>query len=292
MKRPVMTCFWNGRIKKKTEGEKIELLYVISGSMKFRTEVQEYVLHVEDVALVDFGEKCEWELDKEGILVQISIDYFYICSQIPGMHPHFGCNLNSAEGEEKCNRLKEIIRKIAKEHIATERFTGVKYTAYAYQLLLFMTEELLDMKKTGIHKAYREDSRLSAMLEYVYMNYDQDISLTELASNLYMSISSLSRYFTKKMGMSFVEYVKKFRLQKVREDLRISSVSVTQIAVENGFSNSSSLNRSFREVYHITPSEYREQIKQELYEQKEKEEKNRKKYFVACQECRMISQQI
>lgn len=276
MKRPVITKFWNEKAKDKITGEKIELFYILSGNMKITIGMDQYELHTEDIILTDFNETGKWELDRQGLMIQLSVDYFYLCSQMRGIHPHFSCNLIEEEGE-KYNRLKKIIEKIAKEYIATEQFEGLKYTSYTYQLLLLITEEFSDTKKSEIQVTYGEDARLSAMLDYIYMNYDREISLTELTDRLYVSVSSLSRFFSKKMGMSFVEYVKRFRLQKVKEDLKMSKASITQIAVENGFSNSSSMNQSFKEMYQITPTEYRDLIKEAKKVQQEKEEQSKKK---------------
>ena len=276
MKRPVITRFWNEKVKEEITGEKIELFYILSGNMKITTGMEQYELHTEDIILTDFNETGKWELDRHGLMIQLSVDYFYLCSQMKGIRPHFLCN-SVEEGGEKYDRLKKIIEKIAKEYIATERFDGLKYTSYTYQLLLLITEEFSDTKKSEVQTAYGEDARLSAMLDYIYMNYDREISLTDLTERLYVSVSSLSRFFSKKMGMSFVEYVKRFRLQKVKEDLKMSKAPITQIAVENGFSNSSSMNRSFKEMYQITPTEYREQIKEAEKVQQEKEEQSKKK---------------
>lgn len=276
MKRPVITRFWNEKVKEEITGEKIELFYILSGNMKITTGMEQYELHTEDIILTDFNETGKWELDRHGLMIQLSVDYFYLCSQMKGIRPHFLCN-SVEEGGEKYDRLKKIIEKIAKEYIATERFDGLKYTSYTYQLLLLITEEFSDTKKSEIQTAYGEDARLSAMLDYIYMNYDREISLTDLTERLYVSVSSLSRFFSKKMGMSFVEYVKRFRLQKVKEDLKMSKAPITQIAVENGFSNSSSMNRSFKEMYQITPTEYREQVKEAEKVQQEKEEQSKKK---------------
>ena len=43
--------------------------------------------------------------------------------------------------------------------------------------------------------------------------------------------------------------------------------NVTQIAVDSGFSNLSAFNRVFREMYHMTPSDYRKQTRETLAEQ-------------------------
>lgn len=177
LKRPVITKFWNEKTRDKTEGEKIELFYVFAGNLRLTADMQEYELYAGDVILTDFGEKCDWKLGIDGLMVQLSVDYFYICSQTNGKQLHFFCNSIEEEGD-KYNRLKQIIQKMAKEYIATERYDRLKYTSLAYQLLLLLAEEFSDIKKSGIQAEGGEDARLSEILSYVSMNYDQDISLT------------------------------------------------------------------------------------------------------------------
>ena len=149
LKRPVITKFWNEKTRDKTEGEKIELFYVFAGNLRLTADMQEYELYAGDVILTDFGEKCAWKLGIDGLMVQLSADYFYICSQTNGKQLHFFCNSIEEEGD-KYNRLKQIIQKMAKEYIATERYDRLKYTSLAYQLLLLLTEEFSDIKKSGI----------------------------------------------------------------------------------------------------------------------------------------------
>ncbi|MGL6200378.1 MAG: helix-turn-helix transcriptional regulator [Lachnospiraceae bacterium] len=64
-------------------------------------------------------------------------------------------------------------------------------------------------------------------------------------------------FFKKYVDMTSIEYLNKYRLSMTLEQLKHSSDSVTNIALENGFNNISYYNRLFKKQFGITPREYR-----------------------------------
>lgn len=94
-------------------------------------------------------------------------------------------------------------------------------------------------------------------------NRQNHVSLSELADELFTATSTLSRLFQKQTGMKFAEFVNRVRIYFAAEDLMTTSKAVTKIAVDNGFSNASVMNRVFRQYYQCTPVEYREKKKEE-----------------------------
>ena len=254
---------------KRIESTNIELLYVFSGKLRVYIEEKEYVLEQNSIFVINQGSRCEIEMERESIIAQLTIDFYYFYSQLNGKKPYIKCNSLTEEGE-KYQELRKLCQKLLLEYFETENMETLKYTTYSYQILLLMKEKFLTQKDGHIGTDSKDDRRISMILDYIYMNYDQNISLSELSEELYMSVSALSRFFQKKTGSSFVNYVKQFRMQKVKEELEFSNHSVTRIAVDNGFSNASILSKNFKEQYGKTPSEYR-------IEKKEKTEKDREK---------------
>lgn len=265
--RIIFVKFLTGSTKR-IESANIELLYVFSGKLKVYME-KEYVLEANNIILINPGEQCEIEVERESIIAQLTIDFYYLCSQLNGKKPYIKCNSLTEEGE-KYQELRKMCQKLLLEYLETENVDTLKYITCSYQILLLLKEQFLTQRDGQIGTDSKDDRRLSLILDYIYMNYDQNISLSELAEELYMSVSALSRFFQKKTGSSFVNYVKQFRMQKVKEELEFSNHSVTRIAVDNGFSNASILSKNFKEQYGKTPSEYR-------IEKKEKKQKDGEK---------------
>lgn len=115
----------------------------------------------------------------------------------------------------------------------------------------------------GLLQTNSDDVRMCQIVKYVDENRQNHVSLSELADELFTATSTLSRLFQKQTGMKFVEFVNRVRIYFAAEDLMTTSKAVTKIAVDNGFSNASVMNRVFRQYYQCTPVEYREKKKEE-----------------------------
>lgn len=115
----------------------------------------------------------------------------------------------------------------------------------------------------GLLQTNSDDVRMRQIVKYVGENRQNHVSLSELADELFTATSTLSRLFQKQTGMKFAEFVNRVRIYFAAEDLMTTSKAVTKIAVDNGFSNASVMNRVFRQYYQCTPVEYREKKKEE-----------------------------
>ena len=123
-----------------------------------------------------------------------------------------------------------------------------------------------------------DDIRMCRIIGYVSENYQNHLSLSELAEELFTATSTLSRLFQKQTGMKFAEFLNRVRIHFAMEELVTTSKTVTKIAVDNGFSNAPVLNRVFRQYYECTPVEYREYKKQELEKEQTLKEKNENRF--------------
>ncbi len=86
---------------------------------------------------------------------------------------------------------------------------------------------------------------------------NDEVRLAEAAGACGLSAGHLSRLFHRSTGLTFQEYVRRFRLEKACELLVSSDHSVTRIAFDSGFQSISQFHRSFRAVYGERPMEYR-----------------------------------
>lgn len=59
------------------------------------------------------------------------------------------------------------------------------------------------------------------------------------------------------MGVNFYEYLTRFRFQCALLDMGVSTASLTDIALSNGFADLKSFSRRFKETFGRSPAEYR-----------------------------------
>ena len=91
-------------------------------------------------------------------------------------------------------------------------------------------------------------------------NLDTKLSLEVLAKESGYSRVHFVRMFRAATGYPPHSYLLKLRVDRVRELQATSTLSLTEIAIECGFSSHSHLSRVFRQVMGATPSEYRRSL--------------------------------
>ncbi|GAP14019.1 AraC-type DNA-binding domain-containing protein [Longilinea arvoryzae] len=99
--------------------------------------------------------------------------------------------------------------------------------------------------------------RINLAIDYISTHISEPISLDTLSGISGFSSFYFHRIFTALVGETPADYVLRTRLEMAQNYLIKTSRSVTQIALESGFTNSAIFARTFRQRYGITPSQYR-----------------------------------
>jgi TolB-like protein/AraC-like DNA-binding protein len=108
---------------------------------------------------------------------------------------------------------------------------------------------------------------------------DEQFGVSELASALNMSRSNLLRKIKKQTELSASQFIRKIRLDKAKELLSVSDMTVSEISYEVGFSNSSYFIKCFREEFGFPPGESRKHSKEEEHNEKRVEVENQNPTF-------------
>jgi two-component system response regulator YesN len=94
-------------------------------------------------------------------------------------------------------------------------------------------------------------------IHYIKENHQRKLSLEEIAQICCLSIYHFSHLFKKEIGMSFLDFVNKIRIEKALYYLETTDFTVKQIAVQVGFHDANYFSRIFKRSTGYTPSEYR-----------------------------------
>ena len=97
-------------------------------------------------------------------------------------------------------------------------------------------------------------------MQYIETHYAEKIALEDIASITGYNRTYISTLFHKSVGISFYDYLMRVRLQNALKDLVMTDKNLTDIALTNGFPDSKSFNRRFRELLNCLASEYRTQV--------------------------------
>jgi AraC-like DNA-binding protein len=99
--------------------------------------------------------------------------------------------------------------------------------------------------------------RIARAIAYVEANFDKPIGLDELARIPHMSERSLTRAFQAATGRPPISYLIEQRVSRAATLLRKNTDTITEIAFRVGFSDSNYFSRQFRQVFGMTPRDYR-----------------------------------
>ena len=108
-------------------------------------------------------------------------------------------------------------------------------------------------KRTMVDTDGEFKNRLTALIEE---NLENNISLDFLCDQLSMRPDALSRIFKQVMGEGYTEYVKKQKLNRAIALMK-DDYSIKEIAEKLGYSSSQYFIKIFKEVYGITPYQYK-----------------------------------
>lgn len=103
------------------------------------------------------------------------------------------------------------------------------------------------------------DQHIAEVLKYIHENISQKITVDELVELAPLSRRLLETRFKRSMGTSIYDYILQTRIEKVAQ-LLCEGMSVSEAAIELGFSDIKNLSRMFRQQRGMTPSEYRREI--------------------------------
>ena len=108
-------------------------------------------------------------------------------------------------------------------------------------------------------KNRRQILRLKNVLTYIRNNYENPITLSELAEVAGMTPRYFCRAFAILTGRTPIEYLNYYRIELAGERLILTSNSVTDIAFGCGFNDMSYFSRMFFRLKGATPTAYRKE---------------------------------
>jgi two-component system, response regulator YesN len=88
----------------------------------------------------------------------------------------------------------------------------------------------------------------------------EPVRLGTIAAKLGMAPTSLSRFFTTKVGTTFGDVVKRLRIEGASRELAAGDCSLDLLACRHGYSCNSAFTRAFKEIVGQTPSEFRRRL--------------------------------
>lgn len=167
------------------------------------------------------------------------------------------------EKEHKENGYDEAAR--CMETIHREQVSGGFYgelSVYAelFRMLSLAGRYFVHARAADVQNrpnARRYEERILSSCDYVNEHLSEPLTLEQAARASGFSKYHFAHLFREFMGISFYRYLNRKRIMNAQRLLADPDCSVTEAAMQSGFTSISSFNRMFRQIKGCTPTEYR-----------------------------------
>lgn len=150
--------------------------------------------------------------------------------------------------------------------IGTETFSQSdgKWTCRIRRYLLqtlYLIDDIIDVD--SILREKNAKSMVDVCLEYIHVNYPNDISQQTLCDLAHTNRTTLNRKFKEQVGMTSIGYLLHYRIKIACEALSHTNLSIAEISEATGFQYDSYFIRQFTKKMEMTPTAYREMTREQ-----------------------------
>ncbi|NLK21023.1 MAG: helix-turn-helix transcriptional regulator [Epulopiscium sp.] len=221
-----------------------------------------YALNEGDILIIPPGELHELVAPPKGVRIIFQFD-FSIISQLTGfngifpilMQPHL---LTPSHSLDIHMKFKNLLLDIIDEYLSDNALSEASIYTKVIQMFIILGRKHMGngTQYTGtLQKNYIE--KFNQVFDYIDKNYAEDISLEKIADIAGFSKFHFSRLFKQFTNKTFNEYLNQTRVRVAESQLLNPNLSITDVAMQSGFSSISTFNRVFKSIKKCTPSEFK-----------------------------------
>ena len=122
---------------------------------------------------------------------------------------------------------------------------------------MFSAQETIEHISTVLERKRKpgSETRRAVMkaMAFIQVHYADGISRSDVAAYVGLSERHLTRCFHQETGLTPITYLNRFRVQQAKELMRAGKTSITEIALDVGFSNSGYFTKVFRDETGLSP---------------------------------------
>ncbi len=225
-----------------------EFLYVNKGELSISYENTELLLHAGDMAIISPYRLHGFSAENDSDIWVIMFPY-YISDEFLKEYGGYEADVIFRPSEKIISYLDGIYRNDNEENIPSSYMQKGLYNCLVAEYI----------EKTVFSKTEsRHSSNVQKILQYLTVNvYSEDVTLENIANSLELSPSVIGNEFKNYLGIPLPKLILNLRLSRALHLLHDKNLSVIDIAYQSGFGSVRTFNRAFKDVYKMTPKEYR-----------------------------------
>lgn len=228
------------------------LLYSVSGVMRFTKSQKTQYVHPDHIVV----SACNTPLT----FTKVSKDWKFFYIIIGGTHAKLYYNsIRTSSCLFATNQLSRLLS-LFLEVFTLDLLKNMQNNLKASLLIHTILYELYTISD-NILKAKNitpvQETVVNMTLKYIEKNYKNNLDIDTICNEVSFSKYYFCKLFKEHTGFTIHQYINDYRINKSKELLTYSKLSINAIATSVGFKNTLTFSRSFERTMHMTPSEYR-----------------------------------
>ncbi len=228
------------------------LLYSVSGVMRFTKSQKTQYVHPDHIVV----SACNTPLT----FTKVSKDWNFFYIIIGGTHAKLYYNsIRTSSCLFATNQLSRLLS-LFLEIFTLDLLKNVQNNLKASLLIHTILYELYTISD-NILKAKNitpvQETVVNMTLKYIEKNYKNSLDIDTICNEVSFSKYYFCKLFKEHTGSTIHQYINEYRINKSKELLTYSKLSINAIATSVGFKNTLTFSRSFERTMHMTPTEYR-----------------------------------
>lgn len=256
----------------------LEILYVLKGKVNISLDGDNFELYEGELEIINPNETHRiYSNDENNKILIFHFDPSFFekyYNDIENMIFYTNTSIEGIQESEEYDDLRtylsiilcESIQKIQDydEAIEEHLISLLYHLINNFHYLIYEKEELKDNEE--------QLERYHRISKYIFNNYNDKISLQDIAKKEFLSTHYLSHEIKNATGYSFTDLLNLTRVEESLKLLLDSDKSISEISDEVGFSHPRYYNKNFKLYYGLTPLQYRKKYKltEEEYEKNKK----------------------
>lgn len=163
-----------------------------------------------------------------------------------------------------CTGSVNAVRDVAL-HFVERLFTPAVADEVAHHFTHELKRSYESMLLASDEKNTHHDEEIIKIQEWLQKNYQQSISLKEIAQRFDISVRSFNRRFRNAADKTPLQYLQEVRLGQAKSLLKHSNLSIAEISYAIGYQDTSSFTSLFKRLNAVTPNEYRHLVRTKLF---------------------------
>ncbi|MFL0252696.1 helix-turn-helix domain-containing protein [Clostridium neuense] len=245
----------------------IEILYVLKGKFYVTIDSDKYELIENDIEIVNIDEAHSIvSRDKNNMILVFHIDPNFFekyYNDIQNMFFYTNITDDNGQKGEEYDELRTFLARVTCEAVQRQDNYDEAIEDILVKILYHLINNFhyLTSEREDLREKEEQLERYHRITKYIFNNYNDNITLQDIAEKEFLSTHYLSHEIKDTTGYSFTDLLNLTRVDEALKFLLDTDKTISEISEEVGFSHTRYFNKHFKIRFKCSPTQYRKKFK-------------------------------